>query len=168
MLALCARTAIAQTTDVKPAEQTHFSAEDESVKNPVAIPPAAQTLLMSDESVKEALEAEQPPISGFPAEWFSASIVYLGSRGEKDLVAVAKGRLVGANITEFWVFRQIGGTYRLVLNASAHDLTVMPARWNGFREIELFSATGTAVHTVLLRLEGDSYKPYSDRWESIQ
>ena len=168
ILALGARSAIAQTPHNKPAEQIHFSAEDGSVKNPVAIPREVLAILRHDSMMRDSLSGAEPPIEEIPSTWLSASVVHLAGPDEKDLVIEAEGELRGANICKFWVFAALPSGYRLVLAAPAHDLIVLKETWEGFHKIELLSATAVSVHTVLLRLEGDRYKPYSDNWDPTQ
>jgi hypothetical protein len=158
---------VAAQLDNRP-EQRQFSAEDESVQVPVAIPQGIRKNLAGDEMVREATSYDHIDPEEFPAAWFSASMVHLGSSIEEDFVLVGRGPMVGANITQFWVFRATTRGYRLVLQASAHDLIVMNKVRNGFREIELLSATGIAVRTVLLRFDGERYKVVRDKWESTQ
>jgi hypothetical protein len=157
-----------QTSQHEAAEQRHFSAEDESLMRPAAIPVGVQALLLKDESVRRALDAEEAVRDGFPGSWFSASEVHLGSAQENYLVVVGRGPMLGANITAFWIFRSTKNGYEEVLSDRAHDLIVLNGMWKGHRKIELFSATGISVHTVLLRFDGGRYRYYSDKWESPQ
>jgi hypothetical protein len=149
-------------------EQTHFRAEDDSVQMPIAIPPMIRQLLVADESVKDLARYEKIRPEDFPDSWFSASAVHLSSKALEDVVLVGRGPMLGANITQFWVFCAIPDGYRLVLQAGAHDLYVTRRVWNHYKEIDLFSATGIAVHNVSLRYDGQEYKSFHDSWEPTQ
>jgi hypothetical protein len=143
-------------------EQRHFSAEDETVENPVTIPQPVRELLAKEKMVKQATAFEQIVPEKFPASWFLASGVHLVRGNEEDLVLVGQGPMAGANITQFWVFRQTAQGYKLVLQAGAHDLTVTNRMHNGFREIELLSATAARSYWVLLGFLDGQYKVIRD------
>ncbi len=157
-----------QVAQPLPGEQTQFSAEDEAVKRPVAIPDDVMGLLAQDPYVHRRMLHEDSPLKQPPASWYSASVTHLAGPDEKDLVVEAEGELAGANVTNFWIFRQLPGGAQLVLNGPAHDLTIMRSRWNGLREIELESATATKFHRVVLRFDGARYTAFSDKWEDIR
>jgi hypothetical protein len=149
-------------------EQTHFRAVDVSVKKPTPIPKEIQDLLIKDESVHEVLDSESPAFKTLPTSWFSASVVHLGSPSEKDMVLVGRGPMQGSNVTQYWLFRKKGSGYVKVLSAHALDLILLDKRWNGLREVELLSATGVKIHTVILRFDGKQYAVISDNWEPIK
>jgi hypothetical protein len=157
-----------QAVQPLPAEQTHFSAEDETVKRPATIPPEVLAQLAQDPPVRKVMRGSDPLLKQPPATWFSASVVHLAGPDEKDLVVEAEGELAGANVTNFWIFRQLSGGAQLVLNGPAHDLTIMRSRWNGLLEIELDPATATKFHRVGLRFDGAHYTVFSDKWEDIR
>jgi hypothetical protein len=159
---------LAQAIQHLPAEQTDFSAEDETVKKPAAIPDEVLALLRQDSMVKDVLESEKIPLQKLPTSWFSASAIHLSAPGEPDMIVAAEGTLMEANVENFWVFRHTVHGYELVLNAPAHDLGVKKRRWNGMREIELESATATNVHTVLLRFDGSQYAVFNDKSKDIK
>lgn len=158
---------IAEAQNHRP-EQRQFSAEDESVRNPMPIPESVRRILAADEMVRDAASFNHIAPEDFPEAWFSASAVHLGSANEQDLILVGRGPMLGADITQFWVFRATTREYRLVLQAGAHDLIVLNKVRNEFREIELLSATASAARTVPLRFDGERCKVVRDNWESIQ
>jgi hypothetical protein len=160
--------AIAQAKHHSSTEQTHFSAEDEGVEKPAVIPGDVLVILKQDRRVRNFMKNEEPPSQGLPLSWFSASAVHLSNPREEDLVVVGVGELRGANVSTFWVFRPTTHGHELIMMAPAHDLVVTRARWNGYREIELLSATATKVQTVLLRFDGKRYASKSDKWEDIR
>jgi hypothetical protein len=148
--------------------QTHFSAEEESVERPITIPSAIRKLLAADDDVKELAQDENIPPENFLDSWFSASAVHLSSNALQDVVLVGRGPMLGANITQFWVFCATADGYRLVLKVGAHDLFVTHRTWKGFREIDLLSTTATEVHNVSLRYDGHEYKAFHDFWQSTE
>jgi hypothetical protein len=148
----------AQTAKASRSEQTHFSAEDESVQHPVEIPEAVLAIISKDESTRNTLEVEGK--SQLPKNWLSASEVHLAESNEQDIVVMAVGLLRGANITTFWLFRPARGGYEMLLDAPVHDLIIKNSRSNGYRDIELLSATAVTVSTVILRFDGKAYQIY--------
>jgi len=157
-----------QAVQPLPAEQTHFSAEDETVKRPATIPPEVLAQLGQDSHVRKVMRGSDPLLNQPPASWFSASVVHLAGPDERDLIVEAEGGLAGANVTNFWVFRLMPGGAQLVLNGPAHDLTLMKPSWNGLHEIELESATATRFHRVVLKFNGARFAVFSDRWEDFK
>jgi hypothetical protein len=139
-------------------EQLQFSAEDDSVKNPVAIPSDAWSILKSDPGVLEVLANRGLSVDQLPASWFTASEIHLDGRNESDLVVVGKGPLQGANVTTFWVFLRQPQGLKLVLNAPAHDLIIKPTRQNGYKTIEIASATAVRLSKTTFQFDGNQYR----------
>lgn len=148
-----------------PSEQMQFSAEDEGVKRPVAIPDDVLAILSKDEFIRDVLEDEKPAVGKLPQAWFSASAIHLGGPNETDLVVLGEGPLRGANVITFWVFRPTPHGHELVLTAPAHDLIVKNKRWKGYQEIELASATAVQLTSVLFRWNGRKYAEFSEKSE---
>jgi hypothetical protein len=157
----------AQGKHPSPPEQRQFSAEDEGVKRPVAIPDDVLTILSKDEFIRDVLEDEKPPAGKLPQAWFSASAIHLGGPDEIDLVVLGEGRLRGANVITFWVFRPTPHGHELVLTAPAHDLIVKNTRWKGYREIELLCATAVQLSSVLFRWDGRKYIVFQKKSEPM-
>lgn len=155
-LGACAQ--VRQTASIQ--EQTHFSAEDDGVKVPVNIPDDAWAILKSEHDVQGALEDAGFRPDQLPKTWFSASVVHLHSLDEKDLFVAAEGPLVGGNISQFWIFLGTDKGMKLVAEGATHDVFIRPARWRGYRIIELDGMTCCRVDTTWLRFEGGQYKDY--------
>jgi hypothetical protein len=166
-LTLCG-SAISQFKHLQLPEQTHFSAENESVQKPVPLPEDVLVILKQDEMVRNALEDENVPADKLPSTWFSASVVHLSSPEKEDLIVVGEPPLSGANIVTFWIFCASPHGYELVLTAAAHDLIVRKKRWNGHLEIEMLAATAVEVSSVLFRWDGKRYAEYREKSEDIK
>jgi len=149
-------------------EQLVFSAEDDSVKHPVAMPKEVLAILQKDEMVGNALENEQTSAEKIPPDWFSASAIHLSNSRQTDLVVMARGPLAGANVVTFWVFCATAHGYELVLTAPAHDLIVRNTRWFGHRDIELLSASAVQFSSVLCRFDGKRYTSYKTKSERMR
>jgi hypothetical protein len=150
------------------SEQLQFSAEDENVRQPVRIPDDAWSMLKKDANVLEVLTNQKLPVDQLPTPWFTASEVHLGGPNERDLVVIGKGPLQGANVTTFWVFLHTPHGLKLVLTVPAHDLAIKPARWNGFKSIEIASATAVQVSRASYRFDGKQYRVYEQSTQPIR
>jgi hypothetical protein len=142
----------------QPSSQSHFSAEDAGVKEPVPIPEDVLAVLRTDEMVRAAMANENISTGTIPPSWLSASAIHLSTPEKLDLVVMAEGPLHGSNVTRFWVFCANAHGNRLALTAPAHDLIVKGTGWKGHRNIELTSITATQISTVLFRFDGERYK----------
>jgi hypothetical protein len=150
--------------------QTHFSAEDNSVQRPVAMPVDIVNALKSDHVVQNVLKNSDPRFGSkeAPASWFSASIVHLSDEGLADFVVVAEGPLAGVNMTTFWVFAATPNGHKLVLNAPAHDLEVTLKYWEGYREIELSGETAVEFKRIRYRWDGNTYNKVKSESHEIR
>ena len=140
------------------AEQTHFSAEDETLKHPIVLPGDALRVIKEVPDVTEMLKNEGAQAMQDPKGWLMASEVRLNGPDENDIIAVATGLLRGANVTTFWVLRPSSRGYELLLTAPAHDLFIRGTRSKGYKDIELSSATAGEVSTVSLKFDGKHYE----------
>ncbi len=159
---------VQSTANAAGAEQRLFSMEDESVKNPASVPPEVIALLARDSQVRDALTDEHLAPDAVPSSWLLASEIHLGSASEKDLVVMANGPLQGANVTTFWIFRPTDHRYELLLKAPAQTLAVKNRCSNGYRDIELWSATAVTESRVLCKFKGGTYLPAAKKLEPIQ
>lgn len=162
-LALCI---VAVTWNLNPLQHAdlHFSAEDDSVKNPVPIPEAIWLILQDDADVQTIEQHQTPPIRNPPRSWFSAARVHLHGSSANDLVVQGVGSIAGANVSTFWVFADTGRGPTLLLKTPAHDLVIRDAESNGYKVIEA-SAVIAAAHVVTLtyHFDGELYRLFSRR-----
>jgi hypothetical protein len=150
------------------AEQMHFSAEDETVKRPIILPDQALQMIERDPDVAEVMKNEEPPLAKLPRSWLMASEVHLDGPREKDIVIVAAGHLMGANVTTFWILRPTDHGFAILLTAPAHDLFIKGTRSNGYRDVEIAAATAVRVSTVTFRFDGNRYTKYKEHSEDIR
>jgi hypothetical protein len=149
-------------------EQLHFSAEDEGVRHPVAIPTEVLAILGKDEMVKDILEDQNVSADTMPPSWFSASVVHLSANDEADLIVEGEPPVVGANITPFWVFCATDHGYELVLTARAHDLEVKKRRWKGHHVIVMSGETAVVFTGVEFRWNGNRYTEFREKSENLR
>ena len=166
-LAMCGAS-FAQSKHSHSPEQLAFSAEDDAVKKPIAVPRDILAMLTKDKMVLRELENENLAPDKMPLSWFSASAVHLNNSNKTDFIVMARGPLAGGNVVTFWVFRGTAHGDELVLTAPTHNLIVKNARWNGYRDIELASMSAVKVSTVVCRFDGHRYKEYKSKLEDIQ
>jgi hypothetical protein len=149
-------------------EQTVFSAEDESVKNPVPLPAAAEKLILQDPDVQSVLESEAAAADKLPPSWYSASNVHLCTPTAKDLVVVGNPPLSGGNTARFWVLHKMAAGYAVVLDGPTHSLEIKNTRHHGCRDIELISASAVQFSTTTLHFNGNKYGVYHTKTEDIR
>ncbi|MGA7523460.1 MAG: hypothetical protein WBW84_13465 [Acidobacteriaceae bacterium] len=101
------------------------------------------------------------------ASWFEASEIHLDGPDEADLVVlpVAQGsRLLCFHSAEgigwFWVFRQAGAHYELVLKTAGLGLTILHGRHHGYRDIQSGMAFGTHSSQTTYRFANGQYREY--------
>jgi len=155
-------------SELRQKEETHFSAEDENVNHPVAIPAEVMALLAKDQRVRDVLDDQNIAPANLPTSWFSAAQVRLGSKGENDFIVASKGPLLGANIDPFWVFIRDGHNYKLALSISTHDLIVKRTRAHRYRDLELDAMTASTITTAQFRFDGNAYKEFTEKTTDIK
>jgi hypothetical protein len=150
------------------AEQSHFSAESETVDRPANVTEGVLQVLRTDADVRNVLKAENLRPDQLPSSWFSASEIHLNGPSEIDLIVVAGGRLIGANVTTFWVLRPTAEGYKCVLTVAAHDLTVKSSRSNRLRDIRVEKATAVDLVSTLYRFNGKQYEVFETKTKPIR
>lgn len=140
-------------------EQADFGADEEKLDRPVPVP---------DEVVQKIREVDNAPPDELPAEWLLASEIHLDGPNEIDLVIMGTGKLRGAHIVHFWVFRKKQTGYEMVLATGGDALSVLKTRWKGFREIDAYGIglAGAEVTTVTYRFDGQRYQKFKTKTES--
>jgi hypothetical protein len=152
---------VPQGVRAQATEQTTFSAEDASVRKPVALPADVLFALKNDSFAADAFR------EAVPSSCFSASAIRLGPR-EDDLIVEAEGALRGANVNMFWVFLATPQGHRLVLKEPAHTLVVENARTKDYRDITLSYATEGTMTTEYLRFNGKKYALHHQKTEAVR
>jgi hypothetical protein len=74
------------------------------------------------------------------------------------MVKAKDGCLFGANIGPFWVFRNTGKRYELVLSVSALAVEVLGAKSNGYRDILAGAVASGQSVSVLYKFDGHRYQ----------
>jgi hypothetical protein len=140
-----------------PTEQSLFGMEGPAIERPVTLPAGVLKILQKNDFVLTCLEKDRSP-NEIPASWFVGSEIHLDGPGQIDLIVVPKnGCLLGANVGPFWIFRKVRMSYVLILDVSSHDLEVLGTRWNGLRDIKIWSATVNTLTSEVFRFDGQRY-----------
>jgi hypothetical protein len=145
--------------------QSEFSAEDTSVRRPVSLPKDALEILRK-EVLQYGKDEDQTP-DELATESFLASEIHLDGPNEIALIVMGEGRLRGANVISFWVFRKSPQGYELILDVAAHDLTVKRTRWKGYRIIETAKLTSSIGTIATFRFDGKRYRLYKTKSQPI-
>ncbi len=157
-------------------EQSSFGSEEipgePLVKQPVPVPVAVSEILKGDEGVKSCLEDNPLPAGEKLSSWFIASAVHLSGSNETDLVVLANpqpGESYSCfhsvtGISWFWVFRQDGRRYELLLRAACNGLKVLKTRNNGYRNLQTVTLgqAGGYLTTTSFRFDGKRYQKYRE------
>ena len=149
-------------------EQAVFTAEDNGVHEPVAIPDEIKMVLAKDEYVANLLDQKKLTAQKLPAAWFSAAEVHLAGHKEDDLIVMGEGPVRGADGTTFWVFCATPHGYVQALKVSTHTLLVKDLRTKGAKEIEAQTASASEVFSVAYRFDGLQYRSYRELSEPIR
>jgi hypothetical protein len=135
-----------------------------------SVPAPALEILKADPTVRSCLEKQKLSVDQLPASWFSASQIHLAGPEENDLLVQPifsperSGCFHGVECCAwFWVYRQAGNGYELVLKVFASALSVRDSIWKGYRDIEAASGNAKALRTVTFRFDGTRYKEFRKR-----
>lgn len=159
----------AQSREEKPVnEQSLFGAEKETLDRPVKVPNGALEILRKDEQVLRYLNSERESTHELTTESFLASEIHLDGQEEIDLIVIGKGRLRGANVVTFWIFRKLREGYCLVLKTTATGLRVGRARWKGLRSISTASPIAGSSVEAFYRFDGKKYQQFRTKSEPIK
>lgn len=141
-------------------EQTYFNLDsEETFKRPVKIPEAALRSLRQEIEKKHRRCLERLDQESDIASWFSASAVDLNNDHLSDLVVKSKKDcLNGADNDWFWILRNTGRGYQLVLFGGALGVTLLKTRTQGFRNIETDFATASTFHSNIYKFDRQVYK----------
>jgi len=132
-----------------------------------AVPAPALETLKADNTVRSCLENQKLSPDQLPVSWFSAARIHLAGPEEDDLLvqpvfSPERSRCFhGVDCCAwFWVFRQAGKGYELVLKVFAGALSVRESIRNGYRDIQATSGNANGFTTVTFRFDGTRYKEY--------
>ncbi|MGF7183559.1 hypothetical protein [Tunturiibacter psychrotolerans] len=151
---------------VCPAQQHEltFSAEINSIHNPVQIPSDALTVLKNDKDDFPNGASEHLRCSDHeknePSEQILCTTLPLSSSPGTDYLIIGVGDLRGAHIVPLWIIHTEIGTPVLIFKTHADTLTILPSAHKGHRDLMatfIFGA-GTTIQYEHFLFDGKSYK----------
>jgi hypothetical protein len=126
---------------------------EDTFKRTVKLPRyVIKQMALSDETLSHAEREEYA--AELPGR-VQGVLVNLNNDGKADLLVKGDD---GANVTGFWVFRNLGGKYQLVFEARAFVLELRRAYTNGFRDISIEKMSAATLWGVLLKFDGQKYR----------
>lgn len=125
------------------AGQVSFGME-ESIERPVRVPQYV---------IREIIRSEEHIAF---MDRFEGTLVNLNNDGRPDLLVQGDP---GANITGFWVFRNTGRKWQLVLYTRALSLNLERTYRNGFRDVSVVAASAVMSFGADYRFNSRRYVP---------
>jgi hypothetical protein len=151
-------------------EQSSFAVEEipdePRIKHPIPVPDAVVEVLKSDDGVKSCLKDNPLAPGQLMSSWFIGSVIHLDGPKEADLVVVPSFHgqesmcfQTPAGFGLFWVFRQNGAGYDLVLRSWAGGLRILTSETNGYRNVRTDSMgqAGRVLTNVVFQFNGNRY-----------
>jgi hypothetical protein len=143
-----------------------FSDGEFPVTCPTVLPPGARRVLASVPYLRGTMRYEG--VRDLPADWFSATYVHLGPAGERDLLAIGKGPLLGANVGPIWVLRPMRTGWTIIVDgAPVLGVKISEHRTNGYCDLVISNVTAGQVYTGILRFDGRVYQLAKGFWAPI-
>jgi hypothetical protein len=139
----------------RPRRQTEFSM-DEKIRPRLKVPRyVIAQMVRSERQDDRTISADEV------ADGAVGAPVNLNDDGREDLLVRADP---GANITGFWLFRNTGRRWEIVLYTVALGVTIKRTRTNGFHDVEVVAASAVTGWEALYKFDGARYKP-AGCWE---
>ena len=152
-------------------EQSKFAVEDipgePRVTHPLAVPDKVVEVLQTDEAVKSCRKDNPIHAGQSLSSWFVASLIHLGGPKQADVVVVPSFngeesmcfQTPAGIIGMFWLFRQHGQRYELVLRTWGGGFEILPSRTNGYRDVRTgtLGQAGRALTNLDFHFDGTRY-----------
>jgi hypothetical protein len=166
----------------QPSEQPNFGSEavpgEVFISQPVEIPESILEVLRTTNTVSHCLKQGRIKAEQVPAVWFVGSQIHLNGAEEGDIIVLPnvtkmvarespdlEGRcLLGAHAGPFWVLRNKGGKYELLLETHGDSLQVLDSITKGYRDLKALTLFSDKAISTTFRFDGEKYKP-SERQE---
>jgi hypothetical protein len=160
-------------------EQVNFNSEiglpgEVFVKRPVEIPEGGLEVLRNTERIRRCLKTGRLKPEEVPSSWFVGSEIHLDGSNEVDLVVLPNVPKIvahdfppnldpgvcqlGAHTGPFWVLRNSGGHFELLLETNVQFLGVMDSKTKGFRDIRGDTGFVDGIDSITYRFDGTRYK----------
>ena len=134
-----------------------FSMERDFPKSTVLPKAIYKMLLKSDESIRRIADEVERDGKSAKKTLFQAARITLNNDKLPDLIVKGQSRLLGANVTEFWIFQKSQKGYILVLRIPTHSLSILKNKSNKFRNIRIDKLSAVQLFTEYYRFDGKKY-----------
>ena len=143
-------------TPTHPPEQTTFSDSD-SVKAPVAVPPAVANLILADLAEDDMYGPTQ---AGKDAdELFAGSEIHLGPANEIYLVVIGVCPVCGGDNDWFWIIRSPYKNPKIIGSGGGLGFAFLTTKTQGYRDLESDWASAAGLWKKdVYRFKGSEYK----------
>jgi hypothetical protein len=151
-------------------EQSKFAVEEipgePRVNHPIPTPDAAVDVLQTDEGVKSCIKDNPLAPGQSLGSWFIGSVIHLDGPKGVDVVVVPSFHgqesmcfQTPTGIGLFWIFRQNGQRYELVLRTWGGDLEILTSKTNGYRNIRTgtLGEAGRDLTNLVFHFDGTRY-----------
>lgn len=135
--------------------QTIFSMEDE-IKKPVEIPRYVFEQIVKNGAIKPTSAAQLNEEIARLERDSKAALVNLNDDGKADLLVQGDS---GANITGFWLFRNLRGKWQYMLETRALGLSIDKEKTKGYRNISISAASASVYWESTYKFNGKNYLP---------
>jgi len=106
----------------------------------------------TDDLLQECAEQVGILAAEIPASWFVASEIRLSKKSLSGLVVRGEHEcLGGAHIAQFWVLAKSTAGYKIIFRGRGDGLSVLRARTNGYRDLQLVIVTQAAANIDYVR-----------------
>ena len=136
-------------------KQTSFGMETD-IKRKYRIPRAVIAQIVKNEELYSTEDINRL------AEKLEGSLVNLNRDRQPDLFIQGDN---GANITGFWLFRNMGSKWKMVLYSRAAWLDIKRTLTKGFYDVEIHAASAVTMWGSVYKFDGVKYVPRGC-WES--
>ena len=139
-------------------EQISFAMEA-TIQRPYRVPKYVLEQIVPNDDLVEPEAREQAAAS--LAERVQGSLVNLNNDNKPDFLVQGDD---GANITGFWLFRNVGQRWQLVLATRALGISLGKTYTNGFRDLSVEAASAVMLFGATYKFDLERYVP-RECWE---
>lgn len=139
-------------------EQSTFAMET-PIKRPYRVPKYVIEQIVRNDDLVEPANREEAVAS--LAERVRGSLINLDNDGKPDFLVQGDD---GANITGFWIFRNVGQRWRLVLATRALGISLDKTYTNGLHDISVEAASAVVLYGTTYKFDLERYVP-RECWE---
>jgi len=130
---------------------------EECFEPSIPIPDEVVAEIIKTEEGKSGFDSLSPDKRQHLGSYFSARVISLGTKGERDLIVMGKGPMTGADNSWFWIVRQGPQSPNVVLWAGANSIIVLKTKTHGLRNIESDWCSAAFCESKRYKYNGTKY-----------